>query len=148
MWYTVSVKPNAQRFGYATMTPGAPLGSLAVEHASGDYTLTFVTRATIPAGGSVLLTLPPDISLDAVTAGTLDGFEAGATLTDDPAAVSDALAQGITRSALLIRLTREAALGPKTVRFHLATPPTVTTPLLVQTFDMREVLEYGTIDLK
>ena len=144
-YYTVSTRPNAQRFGLAQMTPGTPLGSIAL-NASGDlYTLSFTTASFIPAGGSVLITLPPDVNFAQVTPGAISGFGAGATLEADPAAVTDAASGGAARGALLIRLPNGAPVGPKMVQFNLATPPPSTAPLLVQTFDLREVLEYGEV---
>ncbi len=144
-YYTVSTRPNAQRFGLAQMTPGAPLGSIAL-NASGDlYTLSFTTASFIPAGGSVLITLPPDVDFAQVTPGAISGFGAGAALEADSAAVTDAASGGVARGALLIRLPNGAPAGPKTVQFSLNTPPPSTAPLLVQTFDLREVLEYGEV---
>ena len=144
-YYTVSTRPNAQRFGLAQMTPGAPLGSIALNTSGDLYTLNFTTASFIPAGGSVLITLPPDVNFAQVTPGAISGFGAGATLEADPAAVTDAASGGAARGALLIRLPNGAPVGPKSVQFSLTTPPPSTAPLLVQTFDPREVLEYGEV---
>jgi hypothetical protein len=144
-YYTVSMRPNAQRFGLAQMTPGAPLGTVALNVSGNLYTLSFTTASFIPAGGSVLITLPPDVNFAQVAPGAISGFGAGATLVADPAAVTDAASGGAARGALLIRLPNGAPAGPKMVQFTLGTPPPSTAPLLVQTFDLREVLEYGEV---
>ncbi len=144
-YYTVSTRPNAQRFGLAQMTPGTPLGAVALNVSGNLYTLSFTTASYIPSGGSVLITLPPDVDFAQVTPGAISGFGAGATLVADPAAVTDAASGGAARGALLVRLPSGASVGPKTVQFTLGTPPPSTAPLLVQTFDLREVLEYGEV---
>ncbi|MGQ9829574.1 MAG: LamG-like jellyroll fold domain-containing protein [Roseiflexus sp.] len=144
-YYTVGIRPNARRFGLAQMTPGTPLGSLALNASGNLYTLSFTTASFIPAGGSVLITLPPDVDFAQVTPGAIDGFGEGATIEADPAAVTDAASGGAARGALLIRLPNGAPAGPKSVQFSLTTPPPATAPLLVQTFDLREVLEYGEV---
>ncbi len=143
MYYTVNTRPDAQRFGLAQMTPGTPLGTLALSTTGNTYTLNFTTAAGIPAGGTVLVTLPPDIPFTAMTPGGIEGFGTGATLVADPAAVTDAASGGAARAALLVRLPNGAPAGPKMVQFSLAGSPPSTAPLLVQTFDLREVLEYG-----
>ncbi|WP_026369853.1 hypothetical protein [Kallotenue papyrolyticum] len=147
MWYSVSTQPDAQRIGYASAVFGAPLNDLSVQRAGNQYAVSFTTTQQIPAGGSVLLTLPPNIAASEITVGALTGFGSGATFSVDRAAISDASAFRTTRAALLIRLSTAVPAGPKTVRFNLATLPTNPTLLLVQTFDTREVLEQGSIDL-
>lgn len=144
-YYTVSTRPNAQRFGLARMTPGTPLDSVALNVSGNLYTLSLTTASFIPAGGSVLITLPPNVDFAQVTPGVITGFGVGATLIADPAAVTDAASGGTARGALLIRLPHGAPTGPKTVQFTLGTLPPSTAPLLVQTFDLREVLEYGEV---
>ncbi|HWQ14509.1 MAG TPA: hypothetical protein VNL77_17055 [Roseiflexaceae bacterium] len=141
--YATSTPPNSKRFGLARMTPGAQLSSLAVEKSGASYTVRFTTAVTIPVNGSVLLTLPPSVPFNQVAAGTVEGFGPGATLVADPAAVTDAASMGVARDALLLRLSEEAAPGPKALSFTYggAAPD----DLLVQTFDTREVLEYGQV---
>ena len=59
MWYTVSDKPNSQRFGLAQMVPGSALGFARHDgRGLGDTKIAFTTTKPIPAGGSVLVTLP------------------------------------------------------------------------------------------
>jgi uncharacterized repeat protein (TIGR01451 family) len=147
MWYSISTNNDAVRIGHARLDPGTPIGGLAATHQGGDYTLSFTTAKAIPAGGSVLLTLPPEIPFEHVAAGALSGFGAAATISADPAAISDALARGVTRGALLIRLPIGAVPGPKAIQFSLPAAPAISTELLVQTFGTREVLEQGSFDL-
>ncbi|MCG8352252.1 MAG: hypothetical protein MI924_31185, partial [Chloroflexales bacterium] len=146
MWYGMSTHSDAVRLGHATMAPGGLFsGGVASSHSANNYTITFTAQA-IPAEGSVLLTLPPTIPASEIAAGTISGFGA-ASLVVEPAAVNDALARGNTRAALLIRLPDGATAGPKTVRFSLATALSEPTLLLVQTFNTREVIEHGSVDL-
>jgi hypothetical protein len=147
MWYSLSTTPQSQRIGYATMTPGAALSGLGIVRTSTIYTITFGTQTSIPAGGSVLLTLPPELPLAQVTAREVSGFGAGATLSVEPAAVSDGPARGVARGALLLRLPAGAPAGAKRISFSLGTPPSASTRLTIQIFDAREVLEYGAVDL-
>jgi hypothetical protein len=147
MWYAFSTTPQSQRIGYATMTPGAALGELGIVRTGGTYTIAFATRASIPAGGSVLLTPAPELPIAQVIAGGVSGFAAGATLSVEPAAVSDGPARGVARGALLVRLPAGAPAGAKTISFGLGASPSASTRLLIQIFDAREVLEYGVVDL-
>src|SRR6185295_16609521 len=112
----------------------------------GQYAVSFTTTA-IPAGGSVLVTLPSSTPFGDVAAGTLSGFGAGATMMAEPAAISDAESRNAVRGALLIRLPSGAAPGAKTVRFGLPNTPTTADKFLVQTFGEREVLQQGAFDL-
>ncbi len=148
MWYTVSTKPISGRFGYATLTPGISFSSNPAVTISGNaYKLNFTTSTPIPAGGSVLLLLPPEIPLGEVSGLSLGGFEASAILSANPTAVSDAPATNVARGALVIRLLTLEAAGQKTVNFTLAQPPASTSSLLIQTFNDREVLEWGLVNL-
>ncbi len=149
IWYTTSTRSgtpsNSQRFGYAAMTPGNPM---AISRQTGaNVTVTFTTAQAIPGAGFIMLTFPPELALADITPVGLSGFAAGATLEEDDHAVSDYAAANNTRGALLIRLTNNEPAGVKQVTFTLADPLTSPTDLLVQTFDTREVLEYGQIDL-
>ncbi|MCG8351239.1 MAG: hypothetical protein MI924_25995, partial [Chloroflexales bacterium] len=147
MWYNVSTRPNSLRVGYATLTPGTALNDLTLQANSSVYTVNFTTNADIPAGGSVLLTLPASIPVADITAGTLTGFDSAASFTLDPAAITDAASGNASRGALLIRLPNGDVAGAKSVSFSLTSNPATNTPLLIQTFDSREVQERGTIDL-
>lgn len=148
MWYTTSTRsePVADRFAYASMVPGTPL-TISRSVASSTYTIDFTTTEIIPAGGYVLLTLPPEVAFGTITLGSLTGFEAGATLVADANAVTDAAAANVTRGALLVRLVVDEPTGAKSVTFSLPAPLATSTELLVQTFDSREVLEYGLLEL-
>jgi hypothetical protein len=144
MYYTTSTRPNARRFALATMTPGNPLG-VNVEQTGTTYTLSFTTAA-IPAGGSVLITLPPDIPLSAVSVGAVSGFGSGAAFVADPAAVTDDVAAGVARGALLLRLPVGASAGDKSITFTLSGLSS-NTSALVQVFNAREVIGYEAVEL-
>ncbi len=144
MYYTTSTRPNARRFALATMTPGNPLG-VNVEQTGTTYTLSFTTAA-IPAGGSVLITLPPDIPLSAVSVGAVSGFGSGAAFVADPAAVTDDVAAGVARGALLLRLPVGAPAGDKSITFTLSGLSSDTSAL-VQVFNAREVIGYEVVEL-
>lgn len=146
LWYAHTVRPTSQRIGLAQMTPGVALSGLEVSLTGNTYTLNFTTTASIPAGGSVLLTLDEALPFGDVTPGSVSGF-GSAVLEKDNAAITDAAAKNVARGALFIRLTSAVAAGPKTISFSLAAPPSAASPLLLQTFDEREGLEYGTVDL-
>lgn len=149
MWYTTSTRadPEANRFAYASMVPGDPMVISRNAAAAPTYTLSFTTTEIIPADGYILITLPPEINFAGVTAGALGGFQPGATLVADEDALTDAAAANVARGALLIRLDVDEPAGVKTATFTLPTPVTDETIVVVQTFDVREVLEYGLVDL-
>jgi hypothetical protein len=148
MWYSVSTQPFAQRIGLAQRIPGTALGDLSLSVNGSEYAVSFTLPTALPAGGSLLLSLPPTIPFADVAAGTIDGFQAGANLLADPAAISDAAAQRVARGALLIRLPSAEAAGTKTVRFTInGAQPASPTLLLVQAFGATEVQYYGSIDL-
>ncbi|MCU0490781.1 MAG: LamG domain-containing protein [Chloroflexaceae bacterium] len=146
LWYATSTRPSSRRFALTEMTPGTTLGTVTVEQSGLNYTLRFTTAA-IPANGSVLVTLPPTINFANVTAGAITGFGASATHTADAAALTDASARGVARGALLVRLPNGATAGEKTISFSLSSAPASATSLLVQVFNSREVLQYGTATL-
>ena len=145
MWYTLGTRYDAQRFGYAAMTPGDAMP--VIRQLGSNITVTFTTTQTIPDDGFVMLTFPPEVNFSGITPVSLGGFGAGATLVADANAVSDYAAANTTRGALLIRLTNPESPGVKQVTFNMVPPPGSITTLLVQTFDFREVLERGTVDL-
>ncbi|MBP8000453.1 MAG: hypothetical protein KA314_07770 [Chloroflexi bacterium] len=148
MWYTTTTRndPAADRFAYASMVPGTPL-TVSRSVAGSTYTIDFTTTEIIPAEGYVLLTLPPEVTFGTITLGSLTGFEPGATLVADANGVTDAAAANATRGALLIRLAADEPVGAKSVSFTLPAPLSNPTELLLQTFDSREVLEYGLLEL-
>lgn len=144
MYYATSTRPNSFRFGLAEMTPGTPLAGVSGERAGTLYTLRFNTPA-IPAGGSVLVTLPPEIDFATVAPQILDGFGAGATLAADPAAVTDAWSGGTARGALLARLPQGAPAGEKTISFTLGGVLPEDAEALIQVFNRREVIGYASV---
>ncbi|MCX7789187.1 MAG: hypothetical protein N2378_00975, partial [Chloroflexaceae bacterium] len=144
MYYATSTRPNSFRFGLAEMTPGTPLASVSAERAGTLYTLRFNTPA-IPAGGSVLVTLPPEIDFATVDPQTLAGFGVGATLAADPAAVTDAWSCGTARGALLARLPDGAPAGQKTIGFMLSSTVPDDAGALIQVFNRREVIGYAEV---
>ncbi|MBL8046032.1 MAG: hypothetical protein JNL09_05800 [Anaerolineales bacterium] len=146
LWYAHTTRPTSQRISLAQMTPGAALSGLEVSLSGNTYTLSFTTTQNIPAGGSVLLTFDETLPFGDVTVGSVSGFES-AVLEKNNSAITDAAAQNVARGALFVRLTSAVAAGPKTISFSLAAPPSAASPLLLQTFDEREVLEYGAVDL-
>lgn len=144
MYYATSTRPNSFRFGLAEMTPGTPLAGVSGERAGTLYTLRFNTPA-IPAGGSVLVTLPPEIDFATVAPQILDGFGAGATLAADPAAVTDAWSGGTARGALLARLPQGAPAGEKTISFTLGGVLPEDAEALIQVFNRREAIGYASV---
>jgi uncharacterized repeat protein (TIGR01451 family) len=145
LWYTVNTRPTSQRFGLATMTPGSAIGDATLMRQGTSYALTY-TSAAIPAGGSVMLTLPASIPFGQVTAGSITGF-GSATLEANTAAVTDAASGGRARGALLIRLPSGATAGQKTIRFSLASVPASAESMLLQSFNTREVVEYAQVSM-
>lgn len=146
LWYAHTIRPTSQRLGLAQMTPGAALNGLEVSLTGNTYTLGFTTTQIIPAGGSLLLTFDENLPFEDVTPGSVSGF-GSAILEKSNSAITDAAAQNVARGALFIRLANAVAAGPKTINFSLAAPPSAASPLLLQMFDEREVLEYGQVDL-
>lgn len=140
LWYTVSSKPDSARLGLARLTPGTPLGDVSL---SADGTLRFTTATAIPAGGSVLVATG---GLDVEAVGAIEGFGPGATAAVEPGALTDALAQGVARPAVVVRLVEGAPAGPKQIglRFGPVTDGTAAS-LVVQTFDTTEALERGEV---
>jgi hypothetical protein len=128
------------------MEPGATLADLAVTTAAaGDLAVGFTTTAPIPAGGSVLVTLPPGVALDGASLEPTSGFGTGATVEVEPA-VTDGVAQGVAREAVVVRVPRAAPPGPKTMTIRAA-PTTGSGSIVVQTFGDLGVLERGTTSL-
>ncbi len=147
MWYNHTTRENSRRVGLAQVTPGTPLSAVGLSGVGTVYTVTFTTAATIPANGYVLVSLPASVALTTITPVGVSGFGSGATLTVEEGVLTDAEAGGEARGALLVRLTADAAPGPKSISFALSTPPADDTPVLVQTFDSREVLEYASVTI-
>jgi len=140
MWYATAGTPNSTRFGLAEMTQGSPI-TPTVQRNGDEFTITMTTQQTIPPDGSVLITLPPDVALDQFAAVELQGFEPGASLVRERAAVTDAYSGFAARDAILIRLPNGAVLGPKTIRFNLGAGAPNPSTFLIQTFDTHKVLE-------
>jgi uncharacterized repeat protein (TIGR01451 family) len=140
MWYATAGTPNSTRFGLAEMTQGSPI-TPTVQRNGDVFTITMATQQTIPSGGSVLITLPPDVALDQFAAVELQGFEPGASLVRERAAVTDAYSGFAARDAILIRLPGGAIPGPKTIRFNLGAGAPNPSTFLIQTFDTHKVLE-------
>jgi uncharacterized repeat protein (TIGR01451 family) len=140
MWYATAGTPNSTRFGLAEMTQGSPI-TPTVRRNGDEFTITMTTQQTIPSGGSVLITLPPDVALDQFAAVELQGFEPGASLVRERAAVTDAYSGFAARDAILIRLPGGAIPGPKTIRFNLGASAPNPSTFLIQTFDTHKVLE-------
>ena len=143
MWYSVSSKPDSNRLGLALLEPGAPLGSLQATAAGDELIVDLATAVPIPAGGSLLVTLPSGMAVEEVT-GT-SGFPADAAATVE-AAITDADAQGVSRDAVLVRLGTEAPPGPKTLTVRADTA-TAGGTAIVQTFAAARVLERGTAEI-
>uniref|UniRef100_UPI0026365161 LamG-like jellyroll fold domain-containing protein n=1 Tax=uncultured Chloroflexus sp. TaxID=214040 RepID=UPI0026365161 len=144
LYYTTSTRPHSRRFALAAMTPGTPL-SVSVAQTGTSYPLNFTTDA-ISAGGSVLITLPPSIPTNALSAGAVSGFGGEASFAVDPAAVTDALSGGVARGALLLRLPTGAPAGAKSMTFTI-TGLSTEVSALVQVFNAREVIGYATVTL-
>ncbi|MFQ3661918.1 MAG: hypothetical protein SNJ69_05920 [Chloroflexaceae bacterium] len=144
LYYATSTRPSSFRFGLAEMTPGSPLTGIIAERTGTLYSLRFTTP-DIPPGGSVLITLPPEIDFGGVGAGTVSGFGSGATLNADPAAVTDAVAQGVARGALIVRLPGGASAGEKRVSFTVTSAVPDGSSALIQVFNSREVIAYGEV---
>jgi uncharacterized repeat protein (TIGR01451 family) len=140
MWYATAGTPNSTRFGLAEMTQGSPITPTVLRNGD-EFTITMTTQQTIPSGGSVLITLPPDVALDQFAAVELQGFEPGASLVRERAAVTDAYSGFAARDAILIRLPNGAVAGPKTIRFNLGVGAPNPSTFLIQTFDTHKVLE-------
>jgi uncharacterized repeat protein (TIGR01451 family) len=140
MWYATAGTPNSTRFGLAEMTQGSPITPTVLRNGD-EFTITMTTQQTIPSGGSVLITLPPNVALDQFAAVELQGFEPGASLVRERAAVTDAYSGFAARDAILIRLPNGAVLGPKTIRFNLGAGAPNPSTFLIQTFDTHKVLE-------
>jgi uncharacterized repeat protein (TIGR01451 family) len=140
MWYATAGTPNSTRFGLAEMTQGSPI-TPTVQRNGDVFTINMTTQQTIPSGGSVLITLPPDVALDQFAAVELQGFEPGASLVRERAAVTDAYSGFAARDAILIRLPGGAIPGPKTIRFNLGAGAPNPSTFLIQTFDTHKVLE-------
>ncbi|NJN16885.1 MAG: hypothetical protein HC822_11770 [Oscillochloris sp.] len=150
LYYASATSPYDRRIALARMTQGAPLGGVSIIRDGNDVTLQFNTTEELPVGGSVLITLPPEIDTTDITPLGLTNFAAGAVLRVDPAAVTDAYAQGVARGALIVDLSSAGAATPagaaKEIRFQL---PSGNSDLsaLVQTFNNLRVLEQGVADL-
>ncbi|MGQ9895730.1 MAG: hypothetical protein ACUVSY_18270, partial [Roseiflexus sp.] len=140
MWYATAGTPNSTRFGLVEMTQGLPI-TPTVRRDDDVFTITMTTQQVIPNDGFVLITLPPDVSLEQFAAVELQGFEASASLVRERAAVTDAYSGFAARDAILIRLPNGAVAGPKTIRFNLGAGAPDPTSFLIQTFDTHKVLE-------
>jgi hypothetical protein len=147
MWYTVSSRPNARRLAVAEMTPGTPLVALNAKRAEQTVTVSFETAQPIPAGGSVLVTLPEGWAAQPESSG---GFGREVGWTWERSAVTDAEARGVARGALLLSASSAIAPGAKELRFSVQEPGiarNLPATLYLQTFSTSEVLEYGTVGL-
>lgn len=146
MWYATAGTPNSTRFGLVEMTQGTPI-TPTVRRNGDVFRIEFVTQRAIPVGGSVLITLPPGVSLDQVSAIELQGFETGATLFRERGAITDAHSGFSARDALVLRLPNGAIAGPKVIRFSLGAGAPNPDYLLIQTFDSHKVLERARVNL-
>ena len=146
MWYSVSSKPKSDRVGLASMEPGGVLADVAATGGStGELTVGFTTTTAIPAGGSVLVTLPAGIDLLDVALDADSGFGPAAVADVEPA-VTDAVARGVARDAVVVRLAEASPPGPKAMTIRAA-PTTGSGSIVVQTFDDLGVLDRGTTSL-
>lgn len=145
MWYTVTDKPDSQRIGLAEMAPGGALAGLSAKPDGAATAVSFTTTKEIPAGGSLLVTLPLARSGSGLAVTGSDGF-GSSTPAVEATAVTDAGAMGVARPAVVLRATAAVPPGPKTI--VLAVPPgPAGGAVAVQTFDQLEVLEHGTTAL-
>lgn len=146
MWYSTAGTPNSTRVGLVEMTQGAALPATPTFTRSGDiFTLNFTTQVSILAQGSILLTLPPDISLDQFGTANLVGFDGDAVIARERGAVTDAYSGFSARDALIIRLPNGTGAGPKSVSFTLGVGAPNPATVLLQTFDSHKVLERARI---
>ncbi len=149
MWYATSSTTDSTRFGLVEMTQGTALpGTPTVSRTGNTFTINFTTNRAIPSGGSVLITLPPNVSLAGFGSPSLTGFGTGATLVRDPAAVTDAFSGFAAREALIVRLPNGAATGAKTISFNLGAGVPSPETVQIQTFDSHKVLERSSVDLR
>ncbi|MFQ3632584.1 hypothetical protein [Roseiflexus sp.] len=146
MWYATAGTPYSMRFGLVEMTQGAPI-TPTVRRYGDEFRVEFVTQQVIPTNGSVLITLPPDVSLEQFSAIELQGFELGASLNRERGAITDAYSGFSARDALVLRLPNGALAGPKVIRFSLGTGAPNPASMLIQTFDTHKVLERARIVL-
>lgn len=149
MWYATSSTTDSTRFGLVEMTQGEALPATpTVSRAGNTFTIDFTTNRPIPSGGSVLITLPPNVSLAGFASPSLTGFGAGATLIRDAGAVTDAFSGFAAREALIVRLPSGASIGAKTISFNLGAGVPSPETVQIQTFDSHKVLERGSVDLR
>lgn len=146
MWYATAGTPYSMRFGLVEMTQGMPI-TPTVRRYGDEFRVEFVTQQVIPIDGSVLITLPPDVSLEQFSAIELQGFEPGASLNRERGAITDAYSGFSARDALVLRLPNGALAGPKVIRFSLGTGAPNPASMLIQTFDTHKVLERARIVL-
>jgi hypothetical protein len=146
MWYSLSTQPDSQRIGLTESSLGTTLSDISLGVAGNQYTLTFSTNRAIPAGGSLLIALPPGVDVATVSPGATSGF-GGAALTVVPAALTDAGSHNVARGALLIQLSGAAAPGPKSVQFSLAAPPAQAGEISIRSFTTHDSLEFGATTL-
>lgn len=146
MWYATAGTPNSTRFGLVEMTQGVPI-TPTVRRSGDEFRIEFNTQRTIPVSGSVLITLPPGVSLDQFSVIELQGFEPGAVLARERGAITDAYSGFSARDALLLRLPNGAVPGPKVIRFSLGAEAPNPAYLLLQTFDTHKVLERARVNL-
>lgn len=146
MWYATAGTPYSTRFGLVEMTQGT-LITPTVQRDGDVFIIEFTTQRTIPGGGSVLITLPPNVSLDQFSAVELQGFGASAVLSHERGAITDAYSGFSARDALVLRLPNDAVAGPKAIRFSLGAGAPTPAYLLLQTFDTHKVLERARANL-
>ncbi|MDW8145873.1 MAG: hypothetical protein RMJ48_06190 [Roseiflexaceae bacterium] len=146
MWYATTGTPYSTRFGLVEMTQGT-LITPTVRREGDGFRIELVTQREIPRGGSVLITLPPEVSLDRFSAVELQGFEPGVALARERGAITDAYSGFSARDALVLRLPDGAVAGPKVIRFSLGAGAPTPPYLLLQTFDTHKVLERARVDL-
>ncbi|HMP43372.1 MAG TPA: hypothetical protein PKA05_23565, partial [Roseiflexaceae bacterium] len=143
MWYNISNRPNSRRIGLATVTPGSQLATFTLNRSGADVTINLTTGSAIPNGGSLLNALPASINTSLINNFNLGGFPADAAVAAEDGVLSDGVAAGVARGAIVIRLPSGAAAAARTVSFNLGVVPATDGIVTVQTFDSREVIERG-----
>lgn len=146
MWYALTIQPASDRISYALMTPGTSMQS-AVSTSGNSFELGFTTTQAIPAGGSVLVTLPPGLDLVPGSSPSISGFGNGATVGLEQAAITDAAAAQVARSAIVIRLEAAEPAGKKSVAFSIADTTKLPAQAIIQSFNQQDVLEYSLVEL-
>ncbi|NJN18048.1 MAG: hypothetical protein HC822_18145 [Oscillochloris sp.] len=148
LYYASATDPNDRRIALARLTQGTMLANLTVQRDADTVIVRFDTGSDLPVGGSVLITFPPQIDVTTIVPLGLTNFAPGAELRVDPAAVTDAVARGVARGALLVDLSSATdatiAGNSKEIRFQLL-ESAGTVAGLVQTFTTLRVLEQGVV---